>query len=51
VQKGVRAGQSQDQIVGIESLPKFEDYASNGTVLTLKGTLTAAYEELTSKTE
>ena len=50
-QKGIRAGQSQEQIVGIESLPKFEDYASNGTVLTLKGTLTAAYEELTSKTE
>ena len=50
-QKGIRAGQSQEQIVGIESLPKFEDCASNGTVLTLKGTLTAAYEELTSKTE
>jgi cyclase len=51
VQKGIRAGQSQEQIVGIESLPKFEDYASSGQVLTLKGTLTAAYEELTSKTE
>ena len=51
VQKGVRAGQSQEQIVGIESLPGFEDYASSGQVLTLKGTLTAAYEELNSKTE
>jgi hypothetical protein len=49
VQKGVKAGQSQEQIVGIESLPKFEDYGSSGQVLTLKGTLTAAYEELTSK--
>jgi glyoxylase-like metal-dependent hydrolase (beta-lactamase superfamily II) len=50
-QKGIRAGQSQEQIVGVESLPKFEDYASSGQVLNLKGTLTAAYEELTSKTE
>jgi cyclase len=50
-QKGIKAGQSQEQIVGIESLPKFEDYASSGQVLNLKGTLTAAYEELTSKTE
>ena len=51
VQKGIRAGQSQEQIVGVESLPKFEDYASSGQILTLKGTLTAAYEELNSKTE
>jgi cyclase len=51
VQKGMRAGQSQEQIVGIEALPKFEDYAASGQVLSLKGTLTAAYEELTSKTE
>lgn len=50
VRKGIKAGQSQEQIVGVESLPKFDDYAGNGTVLTLKGTLTAAYEELTSKT-
>jgi len=49
VQKGLKAGQPQEQIVGIESLPKFEDYASSGQVLTLKGTLTAAYEELTNK--
>jgi cyclase len=50
VRNGTKAGQSQDQIIGIESLPKFDDYAGNGGVLTLKGTLTAAYEELTSKT-
>ena len=48
VQKGIKAGQSQEQIVGVESLPKFEDYASSGQVLNLKGTLTAAYEELSS---
>jgi cyclase len=48
VQKGIKAGQSQEQIVGIESLPKFEDYAPSGQVLNLKGTLTAAYEELSS---
>ena len=28
-------------------LPGFTDYVSNGQVLTLAGTLTAAYEELT----
>jgi cyclase len=51
VQKGIKAGQSQDQIVGIETLPKFEDHASSGQILTLKNTLTAAYEEVASKTE
>jgi cyclase len=50
VQKGITGGQSQEQITGIEALPKFDDYASSGQILTLKGTLTAAYEELTSKT-
>lgn len=51
VSKGIKAGQSLDQIAGVESLPKFEDHAANGQVLTLKGVLTAAHEELTSKTE
>lgn len=51
VQKGIRAGQSQEQIVGIEALPKFEDHAASGQILTLKGVLTSAFEELTSKTE
>ena len=51
VQKGIKAGRSQEAIVGIASLPKFEDYAASGQVLSLKGTLTAAYEELSSKTE
>ena len=51
VQKGIRAGQSQEQITGIEALPKFDDYAANGQILTLKGVLTSAHEELTSKTE
>jgi cyclase len=51
VQKGVRAGQSQEQVTGVEALPKFEDHASSGQILTLKGVLTSAYEELTSKTE
>jgi cyclase len=46
VQKGIKAGQSQEQITGIETLPKFDDYVSSGQVLSLKGTLTAAYEEL-----
>lgn len=51
VQKGIRAGQSQEQIVGIETLPKFEDYGSSGQILTLKGVLTTAHEELSSRTE
>ena len=50
-QKGIKAGQSQEQITGAETLPKFEDHASSGQILTLKGVLTSAYEELTSKTE
>jgi cyclase len=48
-QKGIQAKQSQDAIVKVESLPGFTDYASNGTVLTLANTLTAAYEELAGK--
>lgn len=51
VRTGIKAGQSQDQITGLEALPKFQDHASSGQILTLKGVLTSAYEELTSKTE
>lgn len=51
VQKGIKTGQPQEQITGLEALPKFEDHASSGQILTLKGVLTSAYEELTSKTE
>ena len=47
VQKGIKAKQSQDEITKIEALPGFTDHVSNGQVLTLAGTLTAAYEELT----
>jgi hypothetical protein len=49
VQKGIKAGQSQDEITKIAKLPGFTDYVSNGQVLTLAGTLTAAYEELAKK--
>jgi glyoxylase-like metal-dependent hydrolase (beta-lactamase superfamily II) len=49
VQKGIKAKQPMEQIVKAESLPGFTDYVSNGTVLTLAGTLTAAYEELSGK--
>jgi cyclase len=48
-QKGIRAKQSQEAIVKVDALPGFTDYASSGTVLTLAGTLTAAYEELGGK--
>jgi cyclase len=49
VQKGLKAKQSQDEIVKIDSLPGFTNYVSNGAVLTLAGTLTAAYEEVAGK--
>ncbi|MGH9350274.1 MAG: MBL fold metallo-hydrolase [Vicinamibacterales bacterium] len=51
VQRGIKAGETQEQITGIEALPKFEEHASSGQILTLKGVLTSAYDELTSKTE
>jgi cyclase len=47
--KGIKARQSQDQIVKIDVLPGFPDHASSGQILTLNGVLTAAYEELTGK--
>ena len=49
VQKGLKARQTQDEIVKVAALPGFDDYVSNGTVLTLANTLTAAYEELAGK--
>lgn len=49
VRKGIAANQSKEEIVGLAALPGFEGHASSGTVLTLGGVLTAAYEELTTK--
>jgi hypothetical protein len=49
VQKGIKAGRSQDEITKIAELPGFTEHISSGQVLTLAGTLTAAYEELTKK--
>jgi cyclase len=49
VHKGLRAKQTKEQIVGIETLPGFADHVSSGQVLTLAGTLTAAYDELGGK--
>jgi cyclase len=49
VRKGMRAKQTKEQIVGIETLPGFPDHAASGQVLTLSGVLTAAYEELGGK--
>jgi cyclase len=48
-QKGMKAGQTKEQITSAESLPGFPDHASSGQVLTLAGVLTAAYEELGGK--
>jgi glyoxylase-like metal-dependent hydrolase (beta-lactamase superfamily II) len=47
--KGIAAGQSKEAIASTAALPGFEHYQSSGTVLTLGGVLTAAYEELTGK--
>jgi len=49
VKKGIAAKKSQEEIVKAEALPGFPDHVSLGTVLTLNGTLTAAYEEQTGK--
>jgi len=48
-QKGLRAKQSKEEIIGIQTLPGFPDHVGNGQVLTLAGVLTAAYEELGGK--
>ena len=49
VQKGIKAKQTQEQIVAAPALPGFADHANSGQVLTLVGVLTSAYEELTGK--
>jgi cyclase len=49
VQKGIKAKQSQEEIVKAQALPGFTDFEGRGQVLTLAGVLTAAYEELTGK--
>ncbi len=49
VEQGVAAGSSRDEIVALETLTGFEDYASNPPRLTLGGTLGVAYDELTAE--
>jgi cyclase len=49
VQKGIKAKQTQGQIVAATALPGFAEHANSGQVLTLAGVLTSAYEELTGK--
>jgi cyclase len=46
--KGIAAKKAQADIVSVAALPGFEQYQSSGQILTLTGTLTAAYEELAS---
>ena len=48
-QKGVKAGQSVEELAKTASLPGFEDFASNGTRLSLAAVLTTAHQELTAK--
>ena len=47
--KGIKAGQTKEQITGAQALPGFPDHVSSGQVLTLAGVLTSAYEELGGK--
>ncbi|CAN5852657.1 MBL fold metallo-hydrolase [soil metagenome] len=47
VRRGISEKKSKEEIVSLQALPGFEAYQSLGTVLTLGGLLTAAYEELT----
>ena len=47
--KGIAAGQTKEGIAAAASLPGFETYQGSGTVLTLGGVLTAAFEELSVK--
>lgn len=47
--KGVKAGQSAEELARTASLPGFEDFASNGTRLSLAAVLTTAHQELTAK--
>jgi glyoxylase-like metal-dependent hydrolase (beta-lactamase superfamily II) len=49
VHTGIKAKKSQAEITSLTALPKFEDYVSPAPALSLSGTLTAAYEELTNK--
>jgi hypothetical protein len=48
-QKEIARGQPKDAIAATASLPGFETYQGGG-VLTLKGVLESAYDELTAKT-
>ena len=48
-QKEIARGQAKDAIAATASLPGFESYQGGG-VLTLKGVLESAYDELTAKT-
>jgi glyoxylase-like metal-dependent hydrolase (beta-lactamase superfamily II) len=48
VRKGIAAQTAQADIISVTALPGFGQYQSLGQVLTLAGTLTAAYEELSA---
>jgi cyclase len=49
VRAGINAGRSRDEIVRVESLKGFEEFAAAGTFLTLPNTLGAVHAELTAK--
>ena len=48
VRKGIVEKKAQADVVSLAALPGFEQYQSSGQILTLAGTLTAAYEELSA---
>lgn len=49
VRRGIAEKKSQAEITGIAALPGFEQYQSSGQILTLSGTLAAAYDELSAQ--
>jgi hypothetical protein len=48
VRKGIAEKKAQADVVSLAALPGFEQYQSSGQILTLAGTLTTAYEELSA---
>ena len=46
--QAIAKGQSREELIKLPSLPGFESYQSSGTILSLAGTLGAAFEEISA---
>ena len=49
VQKGIAAGQSKEQVAGVQSLPRFESWEATPPRLTLQNVVGVAFDELTTQ--